>query len=54
MGQTKRLKAIDEAADILALDMPDACREGVAQNLDLLRTHALIVDAALTEDEPDA
>jgi hypothetical protein len=47
-------EAIDDAARILALDVPDACRDGIAQNLSLLRTHALIVAAALADGDPEA
>jgi len=54
MSPSKGSETIGDAARILALDVPDACREGIAQNLSLLRTHALIVAAALAEGDPDA
>jgi hypothetical protein len=54
MAQARTREAIDAAARLLALDLPEACREGVAQNLDLLRSHLAIVEAAPAEDDPFA
>ena len=47
-------EAMDAAARLLDLALPDACREGVAQSLDLLRSHLAIVEACPGEDDgPD-
>ncbi len=43
-------EAIDGAAKVLALDVPDACLPGIAQNLALLRTHFAVVEAFLSEN----
>jgi hypothetical protein len=34
-------------AALIGLDLPDACRAGVAQNLELLRSHLRRLDEAL-------
>ena len=47
-------ESIDEAAALLALEVPAACRDGMEANLSLLRTHFLVVATALAEDEPPA
>ena len=52
MAQPETREAIDAAARILALALPEACREGVAQNLDLLRSHLAIVESCPAEDGP--
>ena len=41
---------IDDAAARLGLHLPQACREGVAANLDLLARHARILDDYLEKD----
>lgn len=35
---------LDETAKLLALDLPEVCREGVVANLELLARHARILD----------
>ena len=54
MAQPETREAIDAAARILALALPEACREGVAQNLELLRSHLAIVEACPAGDDPVA
>ncbi len=54
MAQPDTREAIDAAARILALELPEACRVGVAQNLDLLRSHLAVVEACPAEDDPAA
>ena len=54
MAQPETREAIDAAARLLALELPEACREGVARNLDLLRSHLAIVEACPAEDGPAA
>ena len=36
--------AVDELAEVLGLDLPEACREGVVANLELLAKHAQVLD----------
>ena len=50
MAQPETREAIDAAAARLALALPEACREGVAQNLELLAHHLRIVEACPAED----
>lgn len=45
-----RLEAIEIAAQTLGLDVPEACRDGVAANLALLQSHVAVLTAALAED----
>ena len=44
--------AIREAAAVLGLDVPEACHEGIAANLRLLKTHFAVVAAAIAEKDP--
>ena len=38
--------ALFAMAEMLGLDLPEACLPGIAQNLDLLRHHIAVLDAA--------
>ncbi|MBW8882230.1 MAG: DUF4089 domain-containing protein [Asticcacaulis sp.] len=42
---------IEETAKMLGLDLPEACREGVAANLDLLTRHVKVLDDVLDRDD---
>ncbi len=42
---------IDQAAAMLGLDIPDACRDGIAANLDLLARHAKILESYLADQD---
>jgi len=44
---------IDASARLLGLELPPACRAGVAQNLVLLRGHMAILEAAPDESDAD-
>ncbi len=48
------LEAIEAAARILGLDVPEACREGVTANLALLQSHVAVLATASAEDEAAA
>ncbi len=52
MAQPETPDSIDEAALMLGLKVPEACRDGVAANLALLRTHAAVLFAVPPEGEP--
>ena len=54
MVQPQTREAIDAAAEILALAIPEACRDGIVQNLDLLRHHLAIVESGPVEAGPAA
>ena len=51
MVQPQTREAIDAAARLLDLPLSDACRDGVADALDLLRNHLAIVGACPCEDD---
>ncbi len=50
MGQPQTRESIEATAQVLNLALPEACRDGVAQALDLLRHHLAIVEACPVED----
>ncbi len=50
MAGVETPESIDAAARILGIAVPEACREGIAQNLDLLRRHVAVLEAC----PPDA
>ena len=51
MAQPKTPDAIDSAAAILGLEIPETCRDGVAANLALLQGHFAVVAAVLAEKD---
>jgi hypothetical protein len=50
MAQPENREAIDAAARILGLDVPELCHEGIAANLVLLQTHFAVVTACPAEE----
>ena len=54
MARPEAPDAIDEAALLLGLDVPEACHDGVAANLALLRTHVAVLASVPAEEGPAA
>jgi len=50
MADVETSEAIDVAARILGIAVPEACYEGIAQNLDLLRRHVATLEACPAEE----
>ncbi len=45
--------ALFAMAEMLGLDLPEACLPGIAQNLELLRSHVAVLDAAPSPEAPE-
>ena len=54
MAQAETREAIDQAARMLALDVPEPCYAGIAQNMALLSQHVAVLQACPAEDDRPA
>ncbi len=52
MGEKPKEALAEFAADMLKLDMPPVCKEGVEANLRLLASHARTLEAWLEAEAP--
>jgi len=52
MAQAQTREAIDEAARLLGLTVPEACYDGIARNLELLGGHVACLDAFPADGDP--
>ncbi len=50
MTQPVDQQGIEAAARLLGFDLPEACRDGVEQNLALLRAHFAILESMPAEN----
>ena len=50
MAQAQTQEAIAEVAQILGLEVPEPCYEGIVQNLALLRNHIAVLESCPAED----